>query len=197
MEIDQPIAVRADTFADLVAIAVKLVDALAGVVDVASPEAGSIQTEGAIARSDHRAGTLLKRRAAAHAAGDIAFAVLARQAAQQDMHGQAQGLTLDIPQRQVERSEGVYLFPSRRVEERTIHVLPETFDELGILADQPSGTLLDRILRAAFSDSDQTGVGFHRHHHIALVEQGIEVGWGINPNPGDLHLGDRRLRRRG
>src|SRR5260370_16405603 len=111
-EVDQAIAGRADTLADLLAVAVKLVDALAGVVDVGSSKARGIQAEGTIACVDHRSRALLEGIAAAHAAGHIAFAVLARQAAQEDMHGQAQRLTLDIPQRQVERAEGVYLFPS-------------------------------------------------------------------------------------
>ncbi len=172
-------------------------DALAGVVDVGSSKARGIQAEGTIACVDHRSRALLEGIAAAHAAGHIAFAVLARQAAQEDMHGQAQGLTLDIPQRQVERAEGVYLFPSRRVEERAIHVLPETFDELRILANQPPRTLLERVFGSTFSDSNETGVGLYRDNHVALIEQGVEVGWGINPNPDDLHLRDRRLRRKG
>ena len=59
------------------------------------------------------------------------------------------------------------------IEERAVHVLPQALDVLRIPADQAAGGLLQRVLRSAFADAGDSGVGFDGHHHVALVEERV------------------------
>ena len=118
-------------------------------------------------------------RAAAPAArappGGVAFAVIADGAAQQLVHGQAERLALDVPQRHVERAQRVDLLAARRIEPGDVHLLPDGLDPERVLSDQRSGALFQRVFRAAFANARDAGVGLHGHDHVALVEELVEI----------------------
>ena len=69
-----------------------------------------------------------------------------------------------------------------------VHVLPEPLDVLRIAADQPAGALLQHVLRSAFADARDSGVGFDGDHHIALIEQRIGIRRQVGAHPRDLHF---------
>ena len=121
----------------------------------------------------------------ANIAGVVALAVVAHGAAQYLVDGQAQGLALDVPQRQVEGAHGVLLLPARRVEPRHVFFLPDGFDLERVLADEGAGALLQRVLGAALADAGDAGFGLHRHQHVALVEKLVEIGRLVNADPRD------------
>ncbi len=161
----------------------------------AAANVGGAHAKCAIAGLDGSVGALADAHAGLDgrddAGGVVTLAVIAHHAAQQRVDGHAVHLTLDVPERQIERAEGVHLFASRRIEERARHVLPEPFDVMRILADQPPGALFQRVLGPAFTNAHNAGVGLHRHHHVALIEQRVEIGRRVDAYPGDLHFGHR------
>ena len=63
-------------------------------------------------------------------------------------------------------------------------------DVMRVLPDQPAGALFQGVLGAAFAHARDAGVGFHRHHHVALVEKRIELGRRVDAHARDLHFGD-------
>ena len=71
------------------------------------------------------------------------------------------------------------------------HVLPETFDGLGIASNEPAGRLFKHFLGAALPDARNARVRFDRHDMIALIEQRIWIWRQVDPDPGDLHFGKR------
>ena len=105
------------------------------------------------------------------------------------MDRQFQRLALDVPQRQVHGADGVDLFPARRIEPRDIHLLPEPLDVKRVLADQVSGTLLQRVPAPAFADSRDADIRLNRYDHIALVEEPVDVGRLVDIHFCDLGLG--------
>ncbi len=119
--------------------------------------------------------------------------MIAHHAAQQCVHRQALYLAFQIPQRQIEGSQRVFLFSPRRVKERARHVLPEPLDVMRIASDQAAGALLQHLLGAAFADSRDAGVGLYGHHQVALVVERVRVRRRIDAHAGDLHLRHRRL----
>ena len=124
------------------------------------------------------------------AAGGIALAEVARHAAQQGVDRPAEHLAFDVPQRQVERADGVDLLAPGRIEEGARHVLPEALDVLRILADQASRGLLQGVARAAFADAGDAGVGLDGDDEVALVEQGVGLLRRVHADARDLHFGD-------
>ena len=74
------------------------------------------------------------------------------------------------------------------IEEGPVHVLPESLNVLRIAADQSPGGLGQHLLRSAFADSGDAGIGLDRHHHIALIEQRVRVRRKIRSHARDLHL---------
>ena len=86
------------------------------------------------------------------------------------MHGKPQRLPFDVPQRQVERAQGMRLLAARRVEPGYVHLLPDGFDVERVLADQRPRALLQSIFGATLADAGETRVRLHHHHHVALVE---------------------------
>ncbi len=131
----------------------------------------------------------LEQRARA-AAAEIRLDVGAVHAADEIVNGHAEGLALDVPQRQVERAERVDFFAARRVEPRAIHVLPATLDVEWVFADEALRALLDGVARAAFADADQPGlVGLDRDDHVALVEMQVEIRRAVDVDLGDPCLG--------
>src|SRR5580693_7475253 len=130
MEVDAEIAVPADAVASLGAIVKNLEDALAGVVDgVAAPLGCGVQAKRTVAGFDGKSGALFHahagRYAGNHAGCVVALAVIADRSAEDFMDRQLQHFAADVPQREIERTEGVFLFASRRIEERPRHILPE------------------------------------------------------------------------
>src|SRR6185295_20325443 len=105
------------------------------------------------------------------AARGVALAVVTRRSAEQLVHRHAERLALDVPEREVERAERVRLLAARRVEPRDVHFLPDRFGVERVLADERTGALLERVLRAAFADAGDPGVGLDGRDHGALVEQ--------------------------
>src|ERR1022692_2220321 len=106
---------------------------------------GGARPVGAKAGFHGRPRALHDAHAGAHAgndaAGGIALAEIPHHPAQQGMDRPAEHLALDVPQRQVERADGVNLLAPRRIEKRARHVLPQAFDILRILPDQAPGGL--------------------------------------------------------
>jgi len=98
-------------------------------------------------------------------------------------------LTLDVPEREVERAERVRLLAAGRVEPGDVCLLPDRFDAERVLPDERAGALLERISGAAFPDAGDADVGFDRHHHVALVEERIEMRRPVDPDTRDLRSG--------
>ncbi len=107
------------------------------------------------------------------------------------MHRQTLHFSFDVPQRQIERADGMGLFAARGIEKRPVHVLPEQFDVLRVAADQSTRGLGQHVLRSALPDAGDSGVGFDGDHHVALIEQRVRIGWQIGSHPRDLHLRKR------
>ncbi len=198
VQVDAPVAVGAHRVAYVAAVLFDAADHRAGVEDrpdrhvarahAKRPVAGFhrrvsplFQAEGGVGRGTRRS----------RAAGRVALAVVARQAAEQLVHRQAERLALDVPQREIEGAEGVGLLPARRVEPRDVGLLPDPLDPKGILANQRARDLLEGVPGAALADAGDADVGFNGHHHVALVEQRVEVGRTEDPDASDGGLGQR------
>ena len=98
--------------------------------------AGSVdgaEAEGAIAGCDRGMSAFLDAHALRDAGNNagrvVTLAIVAHHAAQQFMHRQVLNFSLDVPQRKIERADGMGLFAARRIEECAVHVLPEQFDD--------------------------------------------------------------------
>ena len=200
VEIHAPVAVLAHAFARGRAVFQQLVQPLMRVERPVGRGVGGAHAERPVARFHGG----LRPFPDAHAGRDpgnapgrvVAFAVVAHHAAQQLVHRQLLHLALQIPQRQIQRAQGVHLFAPRRIEEGPRHVLPQLFDILRILADQPPRQRFQHVLGAAFADARKAGVGLHRHHHVALIEQHVGVRRGVRPHARHLHLGHGGLHQR-
>src|SRR3712207_4741840 len=123
MKVDTPAAVFARAFANLAAVLVGLVHRF---------EAVAARLVGGDAVSaepcfDARAG-FFNRRPRPRPAGRIALHMIARPAPQQLVHGYAEGLPFQIPQRDVESAERVRLLASGRVEVPAEENLPQIFN---------------------------------------------------------------------
>ena len=74
-------------------------------------------------------------------------------------------------------------------------VQPYTIDVAEwILTDQRAGAVLQRVFGAAFADTGDADVGLDRHHHVALIEEEVQVRRPIDPhsrNPGLWQFGRR------
>ena len=128
MKINAPIAVLSHAFARLNAFVVKLIQLLARIEGGIRRSIRRAHAESAITGGNGSGGALLHAHAGLDSGNDaggvVALAVIPHHAAQDFVHGQFQHLAFDIPQRQIERAEGMLLFTPGRVEERARHVLP-------------------------------------------------------------------------
>ncbi len=149
VEVDAPVAVRADAFADFLAGGRDEPHAFVRVVDVVDNRAAArVGAERAIAGFHHRARPVAQRESGArNAARRIALAVVADGAAEHLVHGHAERFALDVPEREVERAHGVDLLVARRIEPGHVHLLPDGFDAERILADERRRRLLEHVLR--------------------------------------------------
>ncbi len=148
VEVDAPVAVLADAFARLAAVLRRCgATTLAGVVDVAdaarrprpSGTRDSRPRWSARARSFRLSLRVGRHAGRTDAAGGVALAVVARRAAEQLVHGHAERLALDVPQRQVERAERVDLLAARRIEPGDVRLPARSRSMLErVLADQAS-----------------------------------------------------------
>jgi len=104
------------------------------------------------------------------------------------MHRQSGRLALDV---QSARSS----LPQRGSSHgRSGKHLPDRFDLERVLADEGSGALLQYVLGASFADSGDSDIRLHRHDHVALIEQLVEIRRLVDADSGDLRLGERRFR---
>ena len=66
-------------------------------------------------------------------------------------------------------------------------------DELRVAADEAAGTGGEEILRAAFADAGDAGVGLDGDDDVALIEDLVDLkeglGWIVDADAGDLHFG--------
>src|SRR5215813_8424854 len=104
------------------------------------------------------------------------------------MHRKTERLAFDIPEGEVQGSQRMRLLTSRRVEPGDVCFLPERLGPERILSNQGPGTLLERLPRTAFTDSCDPDVGLDRYHHVALIEERIEVRRSIDSHARDLCL---------
>ncbi len=122
----------------------------------------------------------------------IELDVLARLAAEQLIERHVQRLALDVPQRQVDGAERVQPLFAGRVEPVHEGGLPDHLGVEGVLADDASGDVADRVRRPALADARNAGVGVDEDDHIALGEGlravRVVVGRVEDADPGD----DRR-----
>jgi hypothetical protein len=79
-------------------------------------------------------------------------------------------------------------FAARGIKEGTIHILPEFFDMLRILTDQPPRRLRKRVPRAALAYPRNPGVCFNRNDDVALIEKRVRIRRKIGSHSGNLHL---------
>src|SRR6266545_1440722 len=63
------------------------------------------------------------------------------------------GLSLDIPQCEIESAQGVQLLTPRGIKVTPVHQLPEVLDPAGIFADEHRRALDDRVARSTLADS--------------------------------------------
>src|SRR5438046_2937821 len=104
--IERPAPVLADTLANLHAVLVSLAHHLARVEGRAGRRIGGRVPEGAEAGLDAGASGLLETPVRGER-GRIALHVVPSQAAEQFVHWNAEGLTLDVPEGEVDRAQGV------------------------------------------------------------------------------------------
>src|SRR6185503_10574377 len=192
---DRPVTVRPDALAHFAADGRRLAHHLARVERVARG-VGAMQAVGLEAGLDAGA-RRLARRAAIGERGRVAGDVLAREAAQELVHGDAERLAADVPERQVDRALRVDLLAAGRVEVAAVHELPQVLDPRGVLADDQPRDLLDGVARAALADAGQALVGLHGDDRVALVEDRPRLRRLVDADPRDLQTGGRRRRSRG
>ena len=123
--------------------------------------------------------------------------MLAVHAAQKLINRNVQRLALDVPKGQVERAQSMNLLAARRIEERSIHVLPAAFDVERIAADQSAGALFQRIARASFADAGDARIRLDRHQHVALIEEHIQIRRLVNRDFRNFRLGHAAKETRG
>ena len=194
MEIDHPIALFADALPAGLGVPDYLIHPGSTVEGVAAPHAGRVDAKNAIA-GFHGVGRPLSQAAAPAAARGVALDVVAVHPSQEVINGVRQGLACDVPQGHVQGPQGMDLLSPGRIEKGAIHVLPAVLDRKGVPADQAAGALFERVARAAVADSDQLGVGgLDGDHHVALIENGIEVGRRIDSDPADGQFRQRCFR---
>src|SRR5262245_16828600 len=111
------------------------------------------------------------------------------------MDRQPERLAFDVPQCEIERAQRVRLFAAWRVEPRDVGFLPERLRPEWILADQRARALLERVLRPPLTNAGDADIRLDDRHHVALVEERIQVGRTINPDASDLGFGQLRRRR--
>ena len=170
MEVDGPVAILADSIADLLAHLERLVDHLAVVIALAAVgSVGAVKAEGAVTELDTGSRGLAKA-SRTREPGRVALDVISREPAQQLIGRYAKSLALDIKQCEIESPEGVNLFAPGWVEILAIHQLPEVLNARWILADDNSGELLYRVPMAALADPRDPLVGLDRHDMARLVE---------------------------
>src|SRR4051812_19141562 len=94
----------------------------------------------------------------------------------------------------------MYLFASGGIEVATKHGLPQTIDSKWVFADEHSGALLHRVVRAALSDARNARIRFDQHYIRTLIEERLFEIWpagGIRgglviTNPGNLRFRQTR-----
>ena len=86
----------------------------------------------------------------------------------------------------LERALCMRLFAAGRIKPRDVRLLPDGLDVERILADERAGALFESVPRPSFADARDSGVGFHRHEHVALVEQPVRIGRLVDVDLGDL-----------
>ena len=192
MEVDAPVAGRADALADFLALGDDAVDGLARVVDAADRDVGGAHAERPIAGVHGRLRAVVQRdwfrasRRRRHERRPVTLTVVAHRAAEQLVHGQLERLALDVPERQVHRADGVRLLAPRRIEPGDEHLLPDRLDAERILADERAGALLERVFRSALADAGDPDVGLDGADHVALIEELIEIRRFVDSDPRDL-----------
>ena len=134
--------------------------------------------------------------------GRIGLHLAAKRAAEQAMHGNAEVLSLDVPQRDVDAAQPLdhgALLPV--IPEPGVDHLPQKFGPQRILADQPWRDGLDDGGgdpggAVAFAPADQAVIGLDLHHHRgAGVVPRARIGEGlrqrgfedVGADGGDLH----------
>src|SRR5688572_27050276 len=121
MQVDEPVAVFSDSNSDVFAVLRHLPNALVSIEDgtgqgsgfghrTARGHAGRIDTERAMSRLNRSSRPLLQL-SAGPSASEIAFEEGPVHAADEIVHRHSERLPFDIPQREIERAEGVNLFP--------------------------------------------------------------------------------------
>ncbi len=195
VKVDAPVAVRAHALAHVLAFLFHPAHHRARVVDAADRNIARRHTECAIPGFHRGTGALLEAQPGARrrpcrrgAPSRIALAVVARRSAEQFVHRNAEGFSLDVPQREVQRPERVRFLPPRRIEPRDVRFLPDRLGAERALTDQRSRALLQRVFGATLADAGNADIGLDRHDHGALVEQRIQVRRSINPHPRDFGL---------
>ena len=103
------------------------------------------------------------------------------------MDGDAEGFALEIPESEVEGSDGVGFLAAGGIEEAAEHQLPEVLDTGGVLANQLSGNLADEVRGAAFANPGQAGIGFNGDDVKTLVDHRAGDGGFVIANAGNLH----------
>src|SRR5439155_5848036 len=83
----------------------------------------------------------------------ITLYMAARESAKQVIDRHAQCFALDIPQGQVDRSQGIELLAPCRVKIAAEHRLPQMVDAHRVFADDHRRTLFNRIRRAPFAET--------------------------------------------
>ena len=69
----------------------------------------------------------------------------------------------------IKRADGVCSLTSGGIKESAIHVLPQPFDMLRVLANQSTSGLRQDILSSAFPNASNSGIGFDGDDHVGVA----------------------------
>src|SRR5690606_27204242 len=118
----------------------------------------------------------------------ITFDVIPGGPSQQFIDRHTQCLAFDIPQSHFQGSQGMEFFPSRGIKHSPIYILPEMLNPERILPNHHLGTLLDHVLGSAFTDPDDSPIGFNFNNSPGLIKKRLVVAWStVIPNLSYFH----------
>src|SRR6185437_669427 len=196
MEIDGPVAVLAYSLSHLLANVAHGGNTLASVVDGIDGDGKRIETVETVPGLQRQARTVFDRCVASdardHSGGVVTLDEIACRAAQEFMHGHAEGLALDVPQSEVDGTDRAGALPAGRIKVSAIHVLPEVLDLQRIATDDAAGAGRQKVLRSTLADACDAGIGLDRDDDVALLEDLVDrqQGFGriIRADPRYLHF---------
>ena len=190
VQVDHPVAVRADAFTHLRGRLGNQPDARprieGGALRGPAPRTGwtarirqnvAVHSEHAIARRHRARRPLLERQrgrfrrrheALRQTGGRVQLDVFARLTAEQLVERSTERLALDVPQREIDGAERVQPLLARRIEAVHERGLPDHLGIEGVAADDAAGDVANGVWRSALANAGDPGLGVDQDNHVAL-----------------------------